>query len=296
MINDKDLGYFYIIKKEFQEYFYTSNENTTLFTRPEICGNRNLFPFIYDRVKKGLPVCLDWHLISSNPNHCAIKMLKENISKIHWALLSANPCKGAVEILKEYPHKIDWIFLSSNWCSEAVDMLLDNPEKICWPQLCRNKNPRVISFLESQLISCQSVAENKIDWYILSGTHSYEAIALLSRYLHKLDNWYALSGNPFAIELLEKHRDKIIWKSLSSNPHPRALEWLMEHPDKIDVDNLCCNSHPLAIQLLDLEEYHSKINWYNLSSNSSAIGLLARHKDKLDLTSLLFNQSVCRIM
>ena len=176
--------------------------------------------------------------------------------------------------------------MSSNWCSEAVDIILSNVDKICWPQLCRNKNPRVIYFLEGHT--------DRIDWYILSGNPCREAVDLVAKYLHKLDSWYLISVNPFAMDLLENNFDRIIWKGLSSNPHTRAIELLSLHPEKIDYDSLCCNTHPTAIEWL--EKNIDKINWFHLSSNPSAIGLLSTHKDKVDHSSLLFNEALCSIV
>lgn len=292
MLIDGETGYFHVIRKEFHDLFLQS---PSFFTRPEFCGSNKIFPFIYNRVQKGLPVCIDWRLISNNTNHYALELLKENIDKVHWYILSANPCREAVEILKQYPEKIDWEFLSCNWCTEAVELLLENPDKICLSQLCRNKSARAMYFLENQ-IAAGTVALNDINWQSLSSNLSNEAMRLVSQNIDKLDSWYSISQNPFAIELLIQHVDKIDWQGLSSNPHPRALQLLMNHSEKIHYDGLSCNTNTLAIQWLEKKENIDKINWYHLSSNPSAIDLLVKHKDKIDYSALVFNEGLCDII
>ena len=64
--------------------------------------------------------------------------------------------------------------------------------------------------------------------------------------LDKLD-WFYLSSNPGAIDLLKNHPQKINWKQLSQNP--AAIDLLKQNPDKIDWYYLSLN--PGAIDLLD---------------------------------------------
>ena len=59
-------------------------------------------------------------------------------------------------------------------------------------------------------------------------------------------NWEHLSGNPYAMEMLEKKQEKINWKSLSANPY--AIHSLGRNPEKIKYDYLCRNIN--AIHLL----------------------------------------------
>ena len=59
-------------------------------------------------------------------------------------------------------------------------------------------------------------------------------------------NWFAISVNPNAIELIEANLDKIDWGRLSRNPN--AMHILEANPDKINWDELSGN--PSAIHLL----------------------------------------------
>jgi len=75
---------------------------------------------------------------------------------------------------------------------------------------------------------------------------SYDVLKLIASYLVKpkmklLDwiilsklNWYILSKNPNAINLLQKNKRKIYWSFLSDNPNPNAIHLLEQNIDKID--------------------------------------------------------------
>ena len=65
-----------------------------------------------------------------------------------------------------------------------------------------------------------------------------------------IDNleWFYLSKNPRAIDLLEANPDKINWDSLSLNPN--AIELLKANKDKINWSYLSLNTNPEVIKLL----------------------------------------------
>ena len=52
-------------------------------------------------------------------------------------------------------------------------------------------------------------------------------------------DWYSLSRNPNAIEILKENQDKINWHKLSENKN--AIELLKENQDKINWVLLCFN-------------------------------------------------------
>ena len=68
-------------------------------------------------------------------------------------------------------------------------------------------------------------------------------------------NWEHLSGNPYAIEMLEKNQEKINWKSLSSNPY--AVHLLEKNQEKIDYNYLCRNINGIHLYK-SLTSYTSK--------------------------------------
>ena len=102
-------------------------------------------------------------------------------------------------------------------------------------------------------------------------------------------NWYVLSGNPNAIELLRGNQGKIYWSGLSSNPN--AIELLTENEDNIDWSNLSGN--PNAIELL--KENQDKIDWYVLSGNPNAIELLRENQGKIYWPNLSSNPNIFKI-
>ena len=78
-------------------------------------------------------------------------------------------------------------------------------------------------------------------------------------------NWYDLSANPAAIQLLKEYPNQICWTYLSRNPAPEAIEILEQNLDKIVWDNLCRNPSFEAMSILEANQ--DKINWMFLSMN-----------------------------
>lgn len=93
-------------------------------------------------------------------------------------------------------------------------------------------------------------------------------------------NWYRLSKNPYAIEILEENPEKICWTSLSSNP--AAIHLLKANPNKIDFPYL--SSNPGAIEMIeDVLKMNNKeflIDWFHLCENPGAIHILEEYLEK----------------
>jgi len=66
------------------------------------------------------------------------------------------------------------------------------------------------------------IDEEKIDWYNLSLNSN--AIDLLKKNPDKID-WYSLSGNKNAIELFKENLNHILWSELSRNPSIFELDY-----------------------------------------------------------------------
>ena len=81
-------------------------------------------------------------------------------------------------------------------------------------------------------------------------------------------NWFWLSANPNAIQLLEKNPEKIKWCWLSRNPN--AIHLLEKNPEKID--------------------------WYELNKNSNAMHLLEKNQEEIDWDFLSLNPSIFKKM
>ena len=84
--------------------------------------------------------------------------------------------------------------------------------------------------------------------------------------------WFELSMNPNAIQLLEKNLDNIDWYGLSMNPN--AVHILEQNPDKIVWSALCMN--PNAIHLIEknMDKIVDDYCWMHLSQNPNAYHIL----------------------
>jgi len=121
--------------------------------------------------------------------------------------------------------------------------------------------------LPSKYVLLDWIDKDKLDWFWLSLNPN--AIDLLENNLNEVD-WDALSSNPNAIHILENNLDKVDWELLSKNPN--AIDLLKKNQDKINWYWLSRN--PNAIKLL--EKNQNKIDWHNLSANPNAIKLLEK--------------------
>jgi hypothetical protein len=172
-----------------------------------------------------LNIDIDWEKLSRNSK--AIEILKANRSKIDWCALSSNTSTEAIKLLEEEmeinPQNrdcINWHNLSGNPNKRAVALLKANPQKIKWSMLSGNTNPEAIKLLEARATLEKTYSDS-----------TYDSIRV-----HDKINWFKVSSNPSAIELLKdriiyedrlimenrynrlKKEEKIDWFELSANP------------------------------------------------------------------------------
>lgn len=177
-----------------------------------------------------IDIDIDWKKLSRNSK--AIKILKANRSKIDWCALSSNTSTEAIELLEEEmeinPQNrdcINWHNLSGNPNERAFALLEAYPQKIIWGMLSGNTNPKAIKLLEGRAKLENTFTES-----------TYDSIRV-----HDKINWYKVSSNPSAIELL---KDRIIYE------------------DRLMIEN--------RYNRLKKEE---KIDWFELSANPSIFTL-----------------------
>ena len=98
--------------------------------------------------------------------------------------------------------------------------------------------------------------------------------------LDKID-WYSLSYNPNAIEILKNNLELICWYRLSLNPN--AIELLDK---KIQYENKLLKN--------DYEDlnYYDRVYYFWLSQNPSALGLLKQNQNKINWNTLSYNESI----
>lgn len=161
------------------------------------------------------------------------------------------------------------------------------------------------------------IEKNKLDWNFLS--KNIHIMHLLNEVPSEMFwmisdkiNWYSLSQNPDAIELLKKNQDEIYWSMLANNKNISVNESI--HYDSDDSDGfstidskgnrtyisgmeyakmltehnnqrtrIVMNPHVQYIEKpceLDLSK-STKIDWYELSNNSTDMHFLEQNQDKI---------------
>jgi hypothetical protein len=105
-----------------------------------------------------------------------------------------------------------------------------------------------------------------IDWIEISGNESPEAMRLLESYPDNR-NWYRLSANSFATDLLKENPDKINYTLMSNNRCPDAIRIIQRHRTAIDVAMMpLLSTNPFAFDwLLEM----GQIRWPYIIRNPS---------------------------
>ena len=168
--------------------------------------------------------------------------------------------------------------LSAN--RNAIDFLTlpETINKINYYFLSDNTNPKALLLIEKKIIEEQKLSRTEVDK------------------LSNRINWYSLSCNPIAVELLEKYENKIDWSGLVNNPNPDALRLIKKElkrdvdSENIDWEELSAN--PMVFQLLkENPDYIDYIDYSGLSMNPSpeAIQLLKENPDEIEYAMLAGN-------
>jgi len=136
-----------------------------------------------------------------------------------------------------------------------------------------------------------------------------------------IKDWISLSGNPGALPLLLKNKDKINNTILSSNTNPAALPLIKSinyshrfpnvffqsnhntfeliQMNKISWPHLCENTHPKAIDLIQFmidQGLDNELCWDSLSTNTSAISILEQYQDKINWNTLSSNPAAMHLL
>lgn len=172
------------------------------------------------------PDKIHWDRASSNPN--AIDLLETNKDKINYRWASENP--NAIHLLVDNLDKADFYKLSSN--PNAIYILQNNKDKLDMWELSQNIN--AIALLEDHIPKIiMDGNPNWINWNTLSLNSN--ATKLLEKYIDQIENFYFISQNPNAIDLLKINYTKINWTGFSQNP---AIFTENEKNNSI-LDNCC---------------------------------------------------------
>lgn len=228
---------------------------------------------------------INWYRLSENAN--AMHLLEANLDKIYWNKFCKNIHPKAIEIIDKNINNpnIDWHYLSLN--PSALKLFEKYKNNLIDFNVSRNENPKVINFLRNN--------PNLTDWKMLS--ENKNAIDLLKENKDKID-WISLSYGTNDIKLLRDNFDKIAWGALCKNSNDDIVDLLAENPDKIDWKCLSINTSKKAMKLLEeyIDEKHNEVCWYWLSQNPSAVSILEKYPDKIDLDELQENSGAIDLL
>lgn len=165
-------------------------------------------------------------------------------------------------------------------------------EKLNWYYLSSNENACYLLDL--------NLENKKISWNLISSNPS--AMNIIEKNMDKI-NWSFLSKNPNGVHLLKKNLNNIHWNYATSNTNTELIKMLenyiisLQKPKNIynfsllnyviELDSILCGRR---WDVLDM------IAWYNISSNPSAIDLLTKYPEKIDLHSLSRNPSAIHLL
>ncbi len=188
--------------------------------------------------------------------YCAELKLREWIdpNKLVIESLFSNPNAGEAEIL-DWKNMPDLIALPRSTIPQIVKQLkfLKNTLKlvdVCW------SNPVLVD-----IFLADPENEMWIMWKGLSACPSEQALQLLLANQDKI-YWPEFSMNPFAIEWLRSHPEKIVMSHIDANC---AATDIIFSKSTLDTHMLCYNPHSLAIEFL--RNNQSGIHWGRFSQN-----------------------------
>ena len=307
-----------------------------------LCANTNVIAIeiLKDICKTNPSVIelLDWKELSKNPIAIEILQLEENRKHIEWYELAGN--SAAYDLLlqeketkpvnfhwgnfsansKGYSLIADRALEEANMDVDEYEQLLD-PQKLDWAKVSSNRSSKVLNYLKENHL-------DKIDYGRLSGNPNPIAIEMLRvkikeekrltrrelnarNYKDKID-WFLLSGNYAAINLLKENRDKIRYDYLGANEKAISLireriiieknlrvnAKLLEYARQKKVENLIKKGKtPTDADALVPRTKHflygnNILNWVLINTNRKAINILKENQDKIHLDYLLKNPSI----
>lgn len=304
-----------------------------------LCANTNVIAIeiLKDICKTNPSVIelLDWKELSKNPIAIEILKLEENRKHIEWYELAGN--SAAYDLLLEEketnPVNFHWGNFSAN--SKGYSLIADkalkeapmdvdeyeqllDPQKLDWAKVSSNRSSKVLNYLKEKHLG-------KINYGRLSGNPNPIAIEMLRvkikeekrltrrelnarNYKDKID-WFLLSGNYAAINLLKENRDKIRYDYLGANEKAislireriiieKKLRENAENARQKKVENLIKKGKtPTDADALVPRTKHflygnNILNWVLINTNRKAINILKENQDKIHLDYLLKNPSI----
>jgi len=165
--------------------------------------------------------------------------------------LSMNPHPGAIQFLQSNPHRINWHMISTN--PSAIHIIRENLNKISIDMLTLNSEALDI------------ILQHPINWFWFSKNPA----AFKSDFVK---NEHKFISNLYTTQFLE-------------NKSPEAFEFMLRHKNIFTQSayNHMLSANPFAYKyMLRYEPYNiSHLNWFYLSENPEAIGLLLSQRERI---------------
>jgi hypothetical protein len=137
---------------------------------------------------------INWYDFSQNKCPLALPLIEKNIKKCNSYFVSTNP--NAIRILKENPSKIYWPALCVTASTkEQFDYIRENLDKVHWDSICRNRNKRALELLMEfpERIQWHFTLGNQ-DVFETTAEYNYEGIREAKCRLH--EEFHAWAGHP----------------------------------------------------------------------------------------------------
>ena len=224
--------------------------------------------------------------------------------RIDWSYIPINPCMlpmlESQKYKRKYKFKYDENLIGYNpnpLCMNLIKKIEFNTDLLF--HVCANDYYDTTDYIKTHLDKM-----TKKCWDALSG-NKY-AIKILEENMDKI-NWKYLSLNPNACHIIEQNIEKIEWDNLSRNPG--AIHILENNIDKINWHTILENSNPKVEKIIEEnidsvmntnnthmnQEHYEKHKWACLSKHPNLINMLNRNQDKIDYTCLSMNESIFEI-
>ena len=231
--------------------------------------------------------------LSSNTN--AIKLLKENRSRIHWGYLSEN--ENAVDLIEskfneteqstedDFRYHLSSYLLSTN--RNAINLLEANQNLIRWAFLSENENAIDIITKKIRYENNTMTIDNYIKLEERLENYEVEVIDKIC--------WNKLSGNPNAIELIKqkiKMKERLVLRIAITNittfeQLKRKVDYYISRWEDKNPNIIVDFTKKQLLLYMD-----EPLDWSALSSNRNAIKILFKNQDKIDWYALSANPSI----
>jgi hypothetical protein len=231
--------------------------------------------------------------LSSNSN--AIKLLKENSSRIHWGYLSENV--NALDLIEsklnqeeqstedDFRYHLSSYLLSTN--KNAIYLLKENPDIINWAYLSENENAIDIITKKNRYENNTMTIDNYIKLEERLENYEVEVIDKIC--------WNKLSGNPNGIELIKqkiKMKERMVLRNSINNittfeQLKRKVDYYLSRWEDRNPNIIVDFAKKQLLLYMD-----EPLDWSALSSNRNAIDILFENQDKIDWYALSSNPSI----